>query len=326
MIIVTGAAGFIGSRLIKKLNEAGYTRILAVDDLTDGKRFVNLADLDIADYQDQADFLQAIQQGNFPEKIEAIFHQGACSTTTEWNGRYMMKNNYEYSKVLLHFCLAHHVPFIYASSAAVYGHHLHFKEVLENEKPINVYGYSKWLFDQYVRRLWPTIEKEKAQVVGLRYFNVYGPHEQHKGSMASVAFHLMNQLEETGVVKLFEGCDDYKAGEQERDFVFIEDVVKVNLWFYENRLKRGIFNVGTGCARPFNDIAKTLISLYGRGRLEYIPFPEKLKGAYQSYTQADIANLRAIGYDKPFATLEEGLAQYFAYRFPDLEVAVPSLL
>lgn len=315
MIVVTGAAGFIGSRIVKGLNQQGHSNILVVDDFTDGKKCLNLSDCNIADYQDIDDFLKNIQNNEFSEAIEVIFHQGACSATTEWDGRYLMKNNYEYSKKLLHYCLARKIPFIYASSAAVYGNNTEFAELRANEDPINMYAYSKWQFDQYLRNIWPQIEKEAIQVVGLRYFNVYGPHEQHKGSMASVAFHLMNQIEQSGVIKLFEGTDGYAHGEQVRDFVFIDDVVKVNLWFYKNRDKSGIFNVGTGQARPFNAIAKTILNLYGRGKLEYIPFPEKLKGAYQSYTQADIRKLREAGYAEEFTSLEDGVTQYFEYRF-----------
>lgn len=320
MIVVTGAAGFIGSRIVKGLNQQGHSNILAVDDFTDGKKCLNLSDCDIADYQDVDDFLKNIQNNEFSEAIEVIFHQGACSATTEWDGRYLMKNNYEYSKKLLHYCLARKVPFIYASSAAVYGNNTEFAEQRVNEDPINMYAYSKWQFDQYVRTKWPQIQKEATQVVGLRYFNVYGPCEQHKGSMASVAFHLMNQIEQTGVIKLFEGTDGYAHGEQLRDFVFIDDVVKVNLWFYKNRNKSGIFNVGTGQARPFNAIAKTILHLYGQGKLEYIPFPEKLKGAYQSYTQADIRKLREAGYAEEFTSLEEGVTRYFEYRFGGVAV------
>lgn len=315
MIIVTGAAGFIGSNLIKGLNRKGYTDILAVDDLTDGKKFKNLVKCEIADYRDYGDFVTDILEDMLhSEDIEAIFHLGACSTTTEWDGRYMMQNNYEYSKAILHFCLEEQVPLIYASSAAVYGFGEMFKEKVEYEEPLNVYGYSKWLFDQYVRRIAPEAE---SQVVGLRYFNVYGPHEDHKGSMASVAFHLMNQLKNDGKVKLFQGCDGYGDGEQLRDFVFVEDCVNVNLWLFENPQVSGIFNVGTGRAQPFNAIAKTLLALHGEGELEYIPFPEHLKGAYQSFTEADISALRAAGYDKPFHTLEQGLQKYYQWKMSD---------
>ncbi|MBS0351781.1 MAG: ADP-glyceromanno-heptose 6-epimerase [Proteobacteria bacterium] len=312
MIIVTGAAGFIGSNLIKGLNAKGHDNILAVDELTDGHKFQNLAAVSCMDYLDCEDFLTQIQNRTaFPEKITAIFHEGACSVTTEWNGRYMMRNNYEYSKQLLHYCLDHKIPFIYASSAAVYGASEQFNDRADRQNPINVYGYSKWQFDCYVLR-----QNIQSQVVGLRYFNVYGPHEQHKGSMASVAFHFMNQLNAGDEVKLFSGYGGYGDGEQLRDFIFVDDVVKVNLWFLQNSHRpqaRGIFNVGTGKARTFNDIANTLIRLKGRGKICYVPFPQHLKGAYQSYTQADIASLRAVGYDQPFTSLEAGLESYYRY-------------
>ncbi len=310
MIIVTGAAGFIGSNIIKGLNSAGYTNILAVDDLTDGHKFVNLAAGKVADYQDYEDFIAKIQAGpaSFAEPITCIFHHGACSVTTEWNGRYMMRNNYDYSKYLLHYCLAAKIPFIYASSAAVYGNSTVFDEQATEQLPINVYGYSKWQFDRYMLQHLPTAQ---SQVVGLRYFNVYGPQEQHKGTMASVAFHFMNQLRENNEVKLFAGDDSYGDGEQLRDFVFVDDVVKVNLWFLQNPQQSGIFNVGTGQARTFNALARALIGLYGQGQIRYVPFPAHLKGAYQNYTQADISKLRRAGYQQPFTSLEEGLKRYF---------------
>jgi ADP-L-glycero-D-manno-heptose 6-epimerase len=313
MIIVTGAAGFIGCNIMKGLNKAGYNNILAVDELTDGRRFVNLASADIADYQDSEDFLARIQSRKpFAEKIEAIFHEGACSVTTEWNGRYMMRNNYDYSKHLLHYCVEEKIPFLYASSAAVYGASTVFDDTALQQSPINVYGYSKWQFDCYVRR-----QVFHSPVVGFRYFNVYGPHEQHKASMASVAFHFMNQLNSGDEVKLFAGTDGYADGEQLRDFIYVDDIVKVNLWFLEKAKKepnlRGIFNVGTGKARAFNDIARTLIQLKGRGKIRYVPFPDHLKGAYQSYTQADLTSLRRAGYNLPFTSLEDGLEQYYRY-------------
>lgn len=308
MIVVTGAAGFIGSNLIKGLNQIGVTDILAVDDLTNGKKYRNLAVVQYKDYVDHRDFLGMIKDDSFSEKITAIFHQGACSDTTEWDGEYMMKNNYDYSKCILHFCLDKKIPFIYASSAAVYGANKKFDDRDSHQLPLNVYGYSKWKFDEYVQ---PYLENAKSQIVGLRYFNVYGPHENHKGKMASVAFHLMNQLQQNDKVKLFAGCDGYTDGEQQRDFIFVDDVVKMNLWFYKNPLKKGIFNCGTGQARTFNAIAKTLIQLNGRGKLEYIPFPDSLKGAYQSFTQANLTALRAVGFEDSFTSLEEGLKKYF---------------
>lgn len=219
----------------------------------------------------------------------------------------MMENNYEYSKSLLHYCLDRGVNLMYASSAATYGDGLVFKEEREYEKPLNVYGYSKFLFDQYVRRLLP---QAKSQIAGFRYFNVYGPHEDHKGSMSSVGYHLNQQLPKNGMVKLFEGCDGYGNGEQRRDFVYVGDVVDVNLWFMDNPQKSGIFNVGTGKSQSFNDVAKAVIAWHNKGHIEYIPFPEHLKGRYQSFTEADITRLREAGYTKPFKTVEEGVKLY----------------
>lgn len=308
MIIVTGGAGFIGSNIVKGLNDWGYTDILIVDDLTNGHKFENIVDLQYLDYMDQDEFLEYIQSdADFPDTIEAIFHEGACSTTTEWNGKFMMANNYDYSKDLLHYCLEREIPFIYASSAATYGNNTTFVEAVENERPINVYGYSKFLFDQYVRRILP---EATSQIVGLKYFNVYGPREAHKGGMASVAFHLNNQLKENGVIKLFTGTDGYADGEQRRDFIYVGDVVAVNLWFLEHPEVSGIFNCGTGRSEPFNNVAKAVLDWHARGKLEYILFPEKLKGHYQSFTQADLTNLREAGYDGEFKTVAEGTKEY----------------
>lgn len=310
MIVVTGAAGFIGSNIIKGLNALGRTDILAVGDLTNGHKFKNLAACDYEDYMDFREFREQIVAGTFAESIEAIFHEGACSVTTEWDGRYMMENNYTYSKVLLHYCIEKKIPFLYASSAAVYGESQAFDDRDWSQKPLNVYGYSKWQFDLYVRRLLPTIE---SQVAGFRYFNVYGPHEQHKGNMASVAFHLMQQLREHDTVKLFEGSHGYGPGEQRRDFVFVDDLVAVKLWFFAHPEKRGIVNLGTGESRPFNAIAEKLIQLHGRGELTYIPFPPHLEAAYQSFTEANISQLREMGYTQPFTTLEDGLTAYYEW-------------
>ena len=310
MIIVTGAAGFIGSQLILALNQQGRSDIIAVDDLTDGRKYANLAVCRIADYWDYRDFLQEVEQrAEWLNDVEVIFHQGACSCTTEQDGRYMMKTNFDYAKALLSFSLAREVPFIYASSAAVYGKDTQFDDTALNQFPLNVYGYSKWLFDQYVLRCLPSA---RSQVAGLRYFNVYGPHEQHKGGMASVAFHLMNQLRETGKMRLFAGSHGYADGEQLRDFVYVDDVVKVNLWLWQQSSVSGIYNCGTGQARPFNAIARTLAELSGGGEIEYIPFPEKLVGAYQAYTQANLQQLRQAGYQERFLTVEEGVAAYYA--------------
>jgi ADP-L-glycero-D-manno-heptose 6-epimerase len=312
MMIVTGGAGFIGSNLVHALNARGVNDILVVDDLTDGTKFKNLVGANIADYMDKDDFLEKVQLGQFAgNAIEAIFHQGACSSTTEWDGKFMMQNNYEYSKVLLHFCQDNEIPFMYASSASVYGGGRVFKEGIANEAPLNVYGYSKYLFDQYVRSQTLT-----SQVVGLRYFNVYGPREQHKGSMASVAFHLNTQLLESGQIKLFEGCDGYADGEQVRDFIYVSDVVDVNCWFLDNPSVSGIFNCGTGRSQSFNDVANAVINYHQKGALSYIPFPEHLVGHYQSFTEAELTDLRATGCEHQFKTVAEGVSYYMKWLNP----------
>ena len=310
MIIVTGGAGFIGSNIVKALNDQGITDILVVDDLEDGTKFVNLADLDIADYLDKDDFLELIRSDESFPNLEAVFHEGACSATTEWNGKFMMQNNYQYSVELLHYCLDHSVPFLYASSASVYGSGPVFKEEREHERPLNVYGYSKFQFDQYVRRMLP---KAESQIVGFRYFNVYGPREQHKGSMASVAFHLDTQIKAGDNPKLFEGCDGYEDGGQMRDFVYVGDVAAVNLWCWKNNASSGIYNLGTGAAEPFKAVAQAVIDYHGSGKIEYIAFPEHLKGRYQSFTEADMGALRAAGYQDKFKTVSEGVTEYMAW-------------
>jgi len=308
MIIVTGGAGFIGSNLVRALIDRGQNDVVVVDDLTDGHKFVNIADLNIADYLDKDDFVARLStDSKFADGIAAILHQGACSETTEWDGRFMMRNNYSYSQKLLHHCLEHKTQLIYASSAAVYGGSKEFVEDPLFENPLNVYGYSKIQFDRYVRRV---AANPQSQVVGLRYFNVYGPHEQHKGTMASVAFHFNKQIEEGGVASLFAGTDGYGDGEQVRDFVFIDDICKVNLWFLDNPDSSGIFNAGTGRAQSFNDVANAVIKWHGKGKIQYVPFPDHLKGAYQSFTQANLGELRKSGCDVEFRGVEEGVKAY----------------
>jgi ADP-L-glycero-D-manno-heptose 6-epimerase len=318
LTVVTGAAGFIGSRLVAALNEAGITRILAVDNLENGAKSRNLASVEIDDYLDKRDFLAQLETGRLDGSIGAVLHQGACSDTMETDGRYVMDNNYACSKALFDWCQDEEVPFIYASSAAVYGSGKAFGEARENEAPLNVYAYSKFLFDQYVRR---RIEERSAQVAGLRYFNVYGPNEAHKGRMASVAFHAFNQFRAEGRVKLFVGSDGYGDGEQQRDFVHVDDVVGVNLWLLDHPEVSGIFNCGTGRAQTFNDVAAAVVNtvegidlsiqeLIDKGFIEYIPFPPQLVGKYQSYTQADLGLLREAGYEGSFRGVEEGVADY----------------
>jgi len=306
--IVTGGAGFIGSNLVRMLIERTGDDVIVVDELSDGHKFANIADLPIADYLDKDEFLALLRSGSsFGSSLQSVLHQGACSTTTEWDGRYMMQNNYAYSKEVLHYCLERQVPCVYASSAAVYGASKNFAERPGNERPLNVYGYSKLLFDQYVRRL---SLPPGQQVVGLRYFNVYGPREQHKRSMASVAWHFNRQLAETGEVRLFEGSGGYEAGEQRRDFVYVDDVCAVNLWFLEHRDVSGIYNAGTGRAQTFNEVARAVIDWHGRGDIRYIPFPDGLRDAYQSYTCADLGALRDCGCDVVFRDVASGVRSY----------------
>ncbi len=319
-IIVTGAAGFIGSNLVKALNDRGVRDIVAVDDLTQADKFRNLVDCEIDDYLDRADFVARFAAGVFG-KVDAVLHQGACSDTMETDGRYMMDNNYRYSLALLDACSERRVPFLYASSAATYGAGPRFVEERGAERPLNVYGYSKFLFDQVVRRRLPDA---KQPIAGFRYFNVYGPRESHKGRMASVAFHNFNQFGVDGRVKLFEGWAGYGDGMQRRDFVSVEDVVRVNLHFLD-RGTSGIYNLGTGRAQTFNDVATAVVNsrrrhegrpaltldrLVADGLVEYVAFPEALKGRYQSFTQADVGLLREAGYDAPFLTVEEGVSRY----------------
>ena len=322
--VVTGAAGFIGSNLVRALNARGETDIVAVDDLTRGDKYRNLVDCTISDFLDKRDFLERLARGDFEGAVDAVFHQGACTVTTETDGRYMMENNYRYTLALLDFCLEDEVPLIYASSAAVYGASTTFREDPAFEAPLNVYGYSKLLFDQVVRRRLPEAD---SQIAGFRYFNVYGPREAHKQAtgMVSVAWQLFRQYRADKRVRLFEGSGGYGPGEQQRDFVSVEDVAKVNLHFLDHPELSGIFNLGTGKAQSFNDVAVAAINACRRadgqpplslaqirdqGLIEYIAFPEKLKGKYQSYTQADLSALRRAGYRAPFLTVEEGVGRY----------------
>lgn len=323
-VVVTGAAGFIGSNIVQGLNARGIDDIICVDDLTQGDKFRNLADLRIADYVDADLFYDAFADGHFGQ-VDAVFHEGACSDTMETDGKYMMDNNYTLSCGLFRACQERGTRLLYASSAATYGGSASFTESPEFEKPLNVYGWSKLLFDQRLRReLGPQFAGGDHQVVGFRYFNVYGPREQHKGRMASVAFHQFNQFRADGKVKLFGEYGGYGPGQQERDFVFIDDVVAVNLWFFDHPDRRGVFNLGTGRAQPFNDVATGVISaLTGKahtaasaaaaGLLEYVSFPDALRGKYQCHTQADLSALRRTGCDHAFADVQTGVARYMAW-------------
>jgi ADP-L-glycero-D-manno-heptose 6-epimerase len=324
-VVVTGGAGFIGANIVKGLNVRGIDDILVVDDLTQGDKFRNIVDLKIADYVDLDDFYPNFEEGYYGQ-VEAVFHEGACSDTMEQDGKYMMDNNYTLSCELFRACQQQGTRLLYASSAATYGGSETFREEPQFEGPLNVYGYSKLLFDQRLRReLGMHFEKASTQVAGFRYFNVYGPREQHKGRMASVAYHQFHQFRNEGKVKLFGAYGGYEAGQQRRDFVFVDDVVAVNLWFFDHPDKSGLFNLGSGRAQPFNDVAvavvNTLRALQGQaplpladivaqGLIEYIPFPDALRGKYQCYTQADLSRLRAVGCQHAFADVQTGVAQY----------------
>jgi ADP-L-glycero-D-manno-heptose 6-epimerase len=320
--IVTGAAGFIGSRIVAGLNREGASGIIAVDNLENSAKFTNLAGCEIDDYLDKREFLERMASGDLDGAVEAVLHQGACSDTMETDGRYMMENNYRYSRRVLDWCQEEEIPLLYASSAAVYGAGPTFREERKFEAPLNVYGYSKFLFDQCVRARLP---ERTAQIVGFRYFNVYGPNEAHKNRMASVAWHGFNQFMESGKVKLFVGSAGYGDGGQQRDFVHVDDVVNANLWFLEHQAVSGVFNCGTGRAQPFNDVAMAVVNgvresrgearlslpeLVSAGAIEYIPFPPALIGKYQSYTQADLGNLRSAGYPGEFRPVEQGVEDY----------------
>ena len=332
-IIVTGAAGFIGSNIISGLNARGITDIVAVDNLTNGDKFRNLADCAIAHYLDKHEFIRQVREHILPySHIQAVFHQGACSDTMNHDGRYMMDNNYQYTLDVFDWCQDERIPFLYASSAAVYGKSETFREEPAYEAPLNVYGYSKLLFDQVLRRRME--QGLTAQAVGFRYFNVYGPREQHKGRMASVAYHHFNQYREQGYVNLFGGYEGYGNGCQSRDFVSVEDIVKTNLYFLDHPELSGIYNLGTGRSQPFNDLAAatvnacraaegkpklSLAELVEQQLIRYIPFPEDLVGKYQSFTQADTAKLRAAGYADDFYTVEQGVARYVAWLLENAE-------
>jgi ADP-L-glycero-D-manno-heptose 6-epimerase len=325
MYIVTGGAGFIGSNLVHALNECGITDILVVDHLGEPQKLVNLHGARFTDYMEKQEFRRALREKALgARKVEAVFHQGACSNTLVDDGAYMMDNNYTCSKEVLEYAQEQGAPLVYASTAAVYGLSGpgHFAPTLENEKPLNVYGFSKLAFDHYVRHRMAE-GSLNGTVVGLRYFNVYGPREGHKGRMASVIHHFSKQIQESGRVRLFEGTGGYGNGEQRRDFVYVRDLAMLNLFFAQAgpyapkqgekpRTWQAVVNAGSGRARTFNDVVRALTEVHGEAKVEYIPFPADLHARYQHFTEADLTGLRQTGCDYAFTSLEDGVRETFA--------------
>jgi ADP-L-glycero-D-manno-heptose 6-epimerase len=325
MLIVTGGAGFIGSNLVHELNANGITDILVVDNLANAQKFVNLNGARYVDYMDKREFRRAIRDNALgANQIDGILHQGACSNTLEDDGLYMMDNNFQYTKEVLDFAVRWEAPLVFASTAAVYGLSGpgHFTPTIENEHPLNVYGYSKLAFDHYFRNQ-VAQGRVPMTAVGLRYFNAYGPREQHKQRMASVIHHFTKQMKETGKVRLFAGTGGYGDGEQRRDFVYVRDLARLNMFFAQlgpyapkagqaAKIFRGVVNAGSGVSRSFNDVAHALMAVHGEVPIEYIPFPADLDGRYQHFTEADLTGLRELGCDLEFTTLEQGIAETFA--------------
>ena len=309
MIIVTGGAGFIGSNIVRALNERGRTDILVVDNLGSGEKYKNLIGLRFIDYQHKDNFAKNFQRADFGQNIEAIFHQGACSDTMEYDVNFMMTSNYEYSKEIFKLCVRKKIPLIYASSASVYGlGKKGFREEEVCEAPINPYAFSKLMFDRYVRQF---IAKIDSKVIGLRYFNVYGPQESHKGKMASIFYQIYKRMKLGGGPRLFKGTDGYRDGEQKRDFIYVKDVAKINLWCLDNPVSNGIYNCGTGHAHTFNDVAKAMIeSMHSKMKTTYCEFPDELRGKYQSYTEADMKKIQAAGYKENFTNFVIAVDEY----------------
>ncbi len=311
MIVVTGAAGFIGSALIAGLNKKGIEDILAVDELGCDDKWKNLRGLKFIEYAEKQDFLDMVLQGRLLPPVQTIFHLGACSSTTETDCSYLVKNNYEYSKTLAQWAINNSARFIYASSAATYGDgqqgFADDEERIETLKPLNMYGYSKQMFD-----LWAKRSDLLDKIVGVKYFNVFGPNEYHKQSMRSFILKSFEQIKETGKVKLFKSChEDYANGEHVRDFIYVKDAVDMTLFFYENKNIKGLFNIGTGKARSWNDLINAVFAAMNKpADIEYIDMPASIRGQYQYFTQADVSKIRKAGYTKKTFELEAAVKDY----------------
>lgn len=313
--IVTGGAGFIGSAIVWRLNQLGETNILIVDRLDETDKWKNLAPLKFADYLDADDFIENLEKFN---KTETLLHLGACSATTERDSQYMMRNNYEFTKTLANWSVDNEKRFIYASSAATYGDGSNGMKDgtndLEKLRPLNVYGYSKHLFDQYAKR-----NNLFAKIVGLKYFNVFGPNENHKDDMRSLVNKAFDQIRETGKLQLFKSANpDYEDGEFGRDFIYVKDAVEMTLHFVENR-SSGLFNVGSGEIHTWNELAKAIFNaLDQQPNIEFVEMPEHLRDRYQYHTQADLTKIRDTGYEKNTNSLNESVADYIQnYLIPD---------
>jgi ADP-L-glycero-D-manno-heptose 6-epimerase len=311
MIVVTGGAGFIGSALIAALNGRGISDILVVDRLGADGRWKNLRNLSFADYVEKDDFLEMVFADKAPSGIEAVLHMGACTDTTETDASYLIKNNYEYTKLLAQWATDADVRFIYASSAATYGDgsagFSDDEEKIENLRPLNMYGYSKQLFDLWARRT-GLLKK----IVGLKYFNVFGPNEYHKSDMRSFVLKAFEQINATGKVRLFKSYKpEYKDGEQRRDFLYVKDAVDMTLFFLDNPKLSGLFNIGAGKARTWNDLVKAVFAAMDKKpNLGYIEMPDSIRNQYQYFTRADITKLKQAGYKKEITSLEDAIRDY----------------
>jgi ADP-L-glycero-D-manno-heptose 6-epimerase len=311
MIVLTGGAGFIGSVMLARLNEAGYDDVLVVDNLASSEKWKNLVGKKYSEYFHKDDFLEVFEEELDPQEIEAVIHLGACTSTTEYDVDYLMRNNYDYSKLLAEWCFENEIRFIYASSASTYGNgELGFndeKSYIEKFRPLNPYGYSKHLFD-----LWLVKNNYDRLCAGFKFFNIFGPNEYHKGAMASLVYKAYHQVEETGALKLFRSYNpQYKDGEFSRDFLYVKDCVDVLMWALENEDVNGIYNLGSGKARSWNDLAAALFTAMGKDKnIQYIDMPEEIRGAYQYYTEADMTKLRTAGYKTEFRSLEDSVADY----------------
>ncbi|WP_288235962.1 ADP-glyceromanno-heptose 6-epimerase [uncultured Prochlorococcus sp.] len=307
MIIITGGAGFIGSNLVRHLWED--EDIVVVDNFENGKKLLNIGNIPIVDLIDKKQFLKELNKTRFKD-CDYLIHLGAASATTEWNGKYLIENNYKYSKILLEWCIERNINFIYASSASVYGLGKNGFCVEKNiEDPINAYAYSKFLFDEYVKRI--IRNNNKIQISGLRFFNVYGPYEEHKKEMSSPIHKFYKQLIDSKKIKLFKSYGGFESGNHKRDFISVFDCIEVIKWIISNKSVSGIFNCGTGKAATFKEVAEIIIEIIGYGEIEYIDFPEKLKNAYQSFTCADMDPLKNLGLNHKFSNINYGIKKIF---------------